>query len=242
MPVGFALTVQGELDDAESDRRLFVVKFTILDLEGTPVEVDTIEISMELAAEESREFNIVKISTVPFGKTPGAVTCAGASKWSLCRLRAIIASSIHEIVESAKATGAKIWKEKPGCSGKKAVDKFSQPKDGHHYRPNGGKHHRNRKMHHMLHRLGHMLHQAIRFFIVPALLGVIGGLMACAIGMLVGQLIVYMWFHFHRNGQRGQVRLVEVVAVDDEKDALIVSDESPPHYEDVEALPVEDEK
>jgi hypothetical protein len=63
---------------------------------------------------------------------------------------------------------------------------------------------------------------------------------ASAVGMLVGQFIVFMWTRFHHGGQRGNIRYVEVateeISNDDEKDALIIEkDELPPQYSDVEA-------
>lgn len=74
--------------------------------------------------------------------------------------------------------------------------------------------------------------------------------MASALGMLVGQLIVYTWMRFGRGGRRGPVpniRVVEVAVREDEKDALV---EAPPAYENAPAyedavvakVPPEDEK
>lgn len=66
--------------------------------------------------------------------------------------------------------------------------------------------------------------------------------MASAVGMLVGQSLVYLWFRFHRRGQRGNARIVEIAVAEDEKDALVDTQELPPQYEDVEAVSVEDSK
>jgi len=240
VPVGFTLELWPQsLNDKEPDKKLLRAKFTILDLNGTPVQVDTVEINLLLLATESgSSLHIIKISTAPFDESPGASTCAGSSKWSLCRLRAIIMTQIQEFFGGARARAKAMhgWVGKPSCHGKQ-VHKHEEEHEDHK-----GKHHR-WHTHHMghrpFHRIGHTLHQAIRFFIVPALLGVIGGLMASAVGMLVGQIIVYLWFRFHRNGQRGPVRMVEVAVVEDEKEALM---ELPPRYEDVGAVTVEDEK
>jgi hypothetical protein len=238
VPVGFALGISPQsLNDEEPDKKLIRAKFTILDLNGTPVQVDTVEINLLLLATESgSSLHIVKISTAPFDESPGASACAGSPKWSLCRLRAIIMSQLQELFNGAKARAKAMhgWMEKPGCHGKKVYKH-----EGHE--DHEGKHrwHTHHKGHRAFHRIGHTLHQAIRFFIVPALLGVIGGLMASAVGMLVGQIIVYLWFHFHRNGQRGQIRMVEVAVAEDEKEALM---ELPPRYEDVDTVTVEDEK
>lgn len=59
--------------------------------------------------------------------------------------------------------------------------------------------------------------------------------MASALGMLVGQLIVYTWLRFGRGGRRGPVaniRVVEVAVNADEKDTLV---EAPPAYENAPA-------
>jgi hypothetical protein len=66
--------------------------------------------------------------------------------------------------------------------------------------------------------------------------------MASAVGMLVGQVLVYLWFRFHRGGQRGNIRIVEVAVSEDEKDALVEAGDLPPQYEDVEAVIVEGAK
>jgi hypothetical protein len=173
--------------------------------------------------------SVAKISNIPFAQSPGATECTT----SLCRFRAIVIARVRSILEAAKArahaTGAWV---KGGCRGKK--NGGSQVADGHpHHGP---------PKHHKMHRFGHILHQTLRFFIIPALLGVIGGLMASAVGMLVGQSLVYLWFRFHRRGQRGNARIVEIAVAEDEKDALVDTQELPPQYEDVEAVSVEDSK
>lgn len=110
--------------------------------------------------------------------------------------------------------------------------------EGHHRGHFG---HRQHGHHSRFHRVGRMIHQALRFVVIPALLGIIGGLMASAIGMLVGQFIVYLWLRFRRNHYRQTSHIVEVIVHDDEKDALMQED-LPPQYEDVEGLTVDDEK
>ncbi|KIX09261.1 uncharacterized protein Z518_00340 [Rhinocladiella mackenziei CBS 650.93] len=223
----------------ERDTYILPIRFTILGLQGHPVKVDTIAIDLLQTPEQT---SIVKISSIPFEDTPGAETCDTSSKWSLCRLRAIIAARLQAIMEAAKARAraAQGWMKKgKGCGGRKfgAHGMHHGHGHGHHM---GGHHHR-------AHRLGRMVHQTLRFFVIPALLGVIGGLMASAVGMLVGQLISYLWIRFHRNGPRGtrNIRVVELVVDEEEKDGLIVDDRdlpAPPQYEDVEATAVEEEK
>lgn len=96
-----------------------------------------------------------------------------------------------------------------------------------------------------------MLRSTLRFFIIPALLGVIGGLLASAVGMLVGQLIVLLWMRFARRGRRGSASsqrrggekdgLLLLLAAEDAEEEDGVEEALPryehaPRYEDVEAL------
>jgi hypothetical protein len=154
------------------------------------------------------------------------------------------------MLEAAKAHAdvAKTW-AKGGCEGKKEHSGEHRgpfgghrgPFSGHRSQDDDGRHpdHGHHGKHHRGHRLGHMLHQTLRFFIVPALLGVIGGLLASAVGMLVGQFIVFIWTRFHHCGRRGSNRIIEVTVQEDEKDALVLETEDlPPQYTDVEAVTV----
>lgn len=246
MRLGWALEVLPPVtNEAEPEKELYSLQFTVLDLKGVPVEVDSLKIDVlkhTITPKDKPTLSLLKISPVSFSSTPGAKSCHNASQWSLCRLRAIIAARIKYMLEAAKshAGSAKAW-AKGGCKGKKGpFGGHRGPFGGHRgpkgsYRPHGGHH----GPHHG--RPAHILRQTLRFFIVPALLGVIGGLLASAVGMLVGQTIVFLWTRFHRGGQRGNIRIVEVAVEDDEKDALII-EELPPQYSDVEAVIVEDEK
>ncbi|KAK4936334.1 hypothetical protein LTR10_022762 [Elasticomyces elasticus] len=214
------------------------LRFTILGLRGYPVKVNTISIDL---LETPTQTTFARYDQIPFEDTPGATSCDTTSKWSLCRLRAIVAARLQSIMEVAKARahGEKSRKH-GGCGSKKFGGRRFVPNGryhghGHHM---GGKHHHSH--HHRAHRLGHILHQTLRFFVIPALLGVIGGLMASAVGMLVGQMISYLWTRYYRRGQRGDasVRVVEIVVSEDEKTALMddASDlPPPPEYTDLEA-------
>lgn len=225
---------------------MFPFQLTILGLNGHPVKVDTVSVHVLRAPGQTM---IAKISTTPFSDTPGATTCDTSSRWSICRLRAIVAARMQAMLTAAKAhaQAAKGWVkgEGKGCRGKfghRGGHKGGPPFMHHEHgqATHGGRHHHH---HHHAHRFGRLLHQTLRFFVIPALLGVIGGLMASAIGMLVGQFVAFLWIRYHRGGRRGNVRAVEVVIEEDEKDALIIDDEvAPPQYEDVEAAAVEDEK
>jgi hypothetical protein len=227
--LGYAIEVLPAVSFEHEKGKIIAVQLTILDLDGTPVHVDTVKIDLLMNV---GGLSVAKISNIPFAQSPGAAECTT----SLCRFRAIAIARFRSILEAAKARAhaAGAW-VKGGCRGKK--NGGPRPDQVAGGQPHHG-HHEHRKMH----RFGHILHQTLRFFIIPALLGVIGGLMASAVGMLVGQSLVYLWFRFHRRGQRGNVRIVEVAVAEDEKDALVDTQEPPPQYEDVEAVTAEDGK
>src|SRR5271170_187858 len=122
VPVGFTLELWPQsLNDKEPDKKLLRAKFTILDLNGTPVQVDTVEINLLLLATESgSSLHIIKISTAPFDESPGASACPRSSKRSLCRPRAISKTLLQELFNGAKARAEDMhgWMEKPSCHGK----------------------------------------------------------------------------------------------------------------------------
>lgn len=228
---------------------LIPIEFTVLGLNGVPVKVNTI--SFKLIETPDKDLVLVRSEEIPFQETPGAETCEGARPWSLCRLKAIIMARVKAMMEAAKEKTDKVqgWiKEKAHhCKGKRPHK--SAHKDGDHPHPPHWRGHKHHNKHHRYHRLGHMLHQTFRFFIIPALLGVIGGLTASAIGMLVGQAIVLIWFKTYRQGRRGPLHLVQqemVVEVEEKDELLGQEDDMPPQYEDApryeEAVELRDEK
>jgi hypothetical protein len=229
--LGYALEVLPAVPFEHENGAVEIVslQLTILDIEGAPVHVDTLQIDLVKSIDG---LTLAKISNIPFSQSPGAAECAT----SLCRLRAIILARVRAMLEAAKARAhaAGAW-IKSGCRGKNKGE--SRPAQSAGDRP-----HHQHHGHHKMHRFANILRQTLRFFIIPALLGVVGGLMASAVGMLVGQALAYLWLRFHRGGQRRGVRVVEVAVSEDEKDALVETEDLPPHYEDVEAVVMEDSK
>lgn len=214
--LSFALERLEPVKSENEEEMLTPIRFTVLAVGGESVKVDTVSIHLLRTAEE---LIVMNVDTIPFEGTPGSGSCDDASSWSLCRLAAIVKARLATVMATAKAHAQKGWH---GCH------KHRHGKHGHH------KKHGHHRHHWRAHRIGHLIHQTIRFFVIPALLGVIGGLMASAVGMLVGQIIVALWIKFRRGGRRGnasqQARLVEVVVVEDEKHALL-EDDLPPQYE-----------
>lgn len=68
----------------------------------------------------------------------------------------------------------------------------------------------------------------VKVVFVPILIGVAFGMAASAVGMLVGQTIVFLWMKFRGNKREAMYQRLET----DEKD-------EPPAYQDVAAQSVE---
>lgn len=226
--VGYVFAVRPALSFEHEKAEIISLQFNVLDLEGVPAKVDTLQVDL---LKNSGGLAIVRIFSIPFDQSPGAKECTT----SLCQLHAITIARVRAILEAARARAHAVgnWM-KTGCHGKKHGGNQAGPATGDHpHYPHHG--------HHKMHRFRRILRQTLRFFIIPALLGVIGGLLASAVGMLVGQALVYLWLRFHRGGQRGNIRIVEVATSEDEKEALVDAEDLP-QYDDVEAVMVEDTK
>lgn len=81
------------------------------------------------------------------------------------------------------------------------------------------------------------LFRVVRFVIVPAVLGIFAGLTASAIGMLVGQAVVFLWMRYRRGSQparstssleQGDMSEKAVLLVEEE----IPNEELPPYTDD----------
>ena len=265
LPLNFAMEVMPAMPSPHKDGvSLIPIDFTVLGLDGVAMKVNTI--SLKIIQTPTNDLVIVHTEEILFEETPGAAECEGRSLWSLCRLRAMVISRITSIIEASRerASRAHDWvREKAGgcgrgrrphgMGGKHHPHPHPGPMDSEHREDHEHLHHHwhhgQHKYHHKGHHLSRMLHRTIRFFVIPALLGVIGGLTASAVGMLVGQAIVLLWFRAYRNGQRGPLRLVEreVVLIDGEDDELMSEEKKqPPAYQEApryeEALTPEDEK
>ncbi|KPI36654.1 uncharacterized protein AB675_10008 [Cyphellophora attinorum] len=220
------LPVRPWTHQAEEGVAIQPVLFTVVGFNGKPVKVDTVAIDI---VQGRKDWKVGRVATVPFAKTPGAVSCEGRTGWSYCRVKAIIQSRVLETIRALRAKGkhAKAWAGGRGC--------------------HGGMRHTGHHGHHMrAHKWAKMLHSTLRFLVIPALLGVIGGLVASAVGMLVGQAAVLLWAKFGRNSRRRQASghgpAIEIILCEDEKCRLLLEGEEnlpspPPRYEDVEAGP-----
>ncbi len=236
--LGYALEVLPAVTEV-SDIALTPIHFTVLDLEGISVRVDTVKIDL---VQSWGHMHIARITRIPYAESPGANVCIT----SICRLRAIIANRIRKMAEAAKAHAgkAKTW-IKNTCSGwrhskvdaeHKDDHMNAEPKDCKDAQPKGDMKQPHR-LHHGHGRFRHFVRQTLHFFVLPAIFGVIGGLLACSLGMLVGQALAYL---LNRRARDDRVSQTIEAAVDaDEKAALMEGAETLPQYEDVDVVVVE---
>ena len=93
-----------------------------------------------------------------------------------------------------------------------------------------------RPMHHahhakgFMHRVGHIMWSTVKVAFVPILIGIAFGMAASAIGMLVGQVLIFLWMKYRKTEQ-----VIYIPVETDEKLGL-------PAYEDVPSQEVLDEK
>jgi hypothetical protein len=250
-PLDFALERLEPIMAEGTDHMLIPIRFTVLAIAGVPVKADTVALRLLRTQERPGSPQLVVLDTrlIPFEDTPGAEACDGGQGWSMCRVKAIVMSRVKSMIEKMMQhkDSAKDW-VKNGCGGRfgehggpKGLGwKGGRPEQfGHHHRHHGHRHGR-------IHRFRQFLHRSIKFFLIPALLGVIGGLLASAVGMLVAQIVVYLWQKFYRGSSRGQTRTrVVEIAVDDEKLVLMADEDAgnaPPVYKDVEAVVVQEKQ
>lgn len=104
-----------------------------------------------------------------------------------------------------------------------------------------GPSHHHHHAHHMHHGgLDRTISRVVRFIVIPAILGVLAGLAASALGMLVGQAVVFLWLRYRRGGSQQSVSNEERGTVS-EKQGLMAdaSDELPPYTDDASEHPVD---
>lgn len=210
MPVGYALEVMplaSSTDEPGVD--LLDVRFTVLDLETHPVPVDTVAIT--LIQDPKGELYIAKTEiekTAPVPERLSWKKCQGKPKCLqellVARVRSLLAAAKERVLGMASKASRK------GCGKHKGMmDPMGHrgPHKHHgeigleglkHFGPRPHHHHghfdpenADRLPHHSA--LAHTFSRVVRFIVVPAILGVLAGLTASAIGMLVGQAVVFLW-------------------------------------------------
>lgn len=237
IPVNFALEVMAPIPSPHREGvSMIPVDLSILALDGLPVKVNSI--SLKLVQPPNHDFVLVRTELIPFEETPGAQECQESEAWIPCRWQAIIAAHVKSMMDMARTKSNEFHEwvktKTPGChgAGRKTNGRHPHPhpndQAARHRGPHGG--HR----HHRHQRFGHIIHQTFRFLIIPALLGIIGGLTASAVGMIVGRALVYLYMRLYRRGQRGPLQQEQLIIVveDDEKNGLLDEEDCLPAYED----------
>ncbi|KAJ5836496.1 hypothetical protein N7447_002522 [Penicillium robsamsonii] len=200
MPVGYALEIMPMAAPSdEPGYELLDIRFTVLDLETHPVPVDTVAITV--LQDPNGELFIARTeieNTAPASDRLSWKECHGKAK---C-LQELMVSRIRGLLAGAKARVMGMAK-----AGRKSChDKFNGKTMGHHEEGSGremvgpGGHHAHSHgsarphKHHPHHgAFARAFSRIVHFIVVPAVLGVLAGLTASAIGMLVGQAVVFLW-------------------------------------------------
>lgn len=196
--VGYALEVMPVASSSDKeDFQLLDVRFTVLDLEMLPVPLDTVAIALIVGPGGN-----LYIARTEIEKT---TTEPQQLSWKQCNgnpkcLQALLVSRVRGLLAAAKervmgmASTSKMSGIKDCAKGKHVKGKHMKGKHhGHHKGDKAGRPHR-----HYMHRPHHSAFsrtftRVIHFIVVPAILGVLAGLTASAVGMLVGQVVVFIW-------------------------------------------------
>ncbi|KAL2826441.1 hypothetical protein BDW59DRAFT_145179 [Aspergillus cavernicola] len=254
VPLGYAVEMMPLPSPPEEPFDMVEVRFTVLDLDGYPVPLDTIAITLIHDAEGT--LYIAGTDTEETADRASWRKCGGKSKclhqFLLHRIRSMFAAAKERLIGMFKGQGCSDVAPPPPPFPPKHhgdFDRFPpkhhddfdrfQPFDGDdapHRGPHGHHgHHRPLHAHDKFHKTWERtLHRVMRFIVVPAVLGVLAGLAASVVGMLVGQLAVFMWRRYRRTSSTE----AKEEGSTDEKEGLITesTDDFPPAYNDDEAL------
>lgn len=197
MPVGYALEVMPVASPSdEPGADLLNVRFTVLDLESHPVPVDTVAIT--LIQDPEGELYIARTEIEETAPEPERLSwkkCQGKPKCLqellAARVRGLLAAAKERVLSMASKVGRKGCSKHKGMTGAK-IHHGSHKHHGHFDSENA-----DRPTHRMHHppqgALAHTFSRIVNFILFPAILGVLIGLTASAIGMLVGQTLVFLW-------------------------------------------------
>ncbi|KAJ5794626.1 hypothetical protein N7457_001225 [Penicillium paradoxum] len=192
VPVGYALEIMPmPAPSDEPGYEILDIRFTVLDLEAHPVPVDTVAITV--LQDPNGELFIARTEIEKTSASSDRLSwkeCNGKAK---C-LQELLVARIRNLLTGAKTRVMGMAKPgRKGCHGKHKDTTMAQSGSGHHPHGHGfGSAH----PHH-----GHRYHGAfartfsriVHFVLIPAVLGVLAGLTASAVGMLVGKAVVFIW-------------------------------------------------
>ncbi|GMF70874.1 unnamed protein product [Aspergillus oryzae] len=231
IPLGYAVEMLPLPSPPEEPIDLVAVRFTVLDLDSHPVPLNTVAISLL----HDPEGNLYMVKTDIEDNTPNRVS------WRQCRgkpmcLKRLLFNRIRALFAAAKARMLGVMGPKPQCGRPRPPHPhhdgmpFPPQAEGHVGRPNHPHHHH---MHHGPHgNWERTASRVVRFIVIPAALGVLAGLAASAVGMLVGQVVVFLWQRYRRSDREESLEQ----GTTSEKQGLMTesTDDLPPAYSDEE--------
>jgi len=228
------------------DHTLVTLLMTVMGIDGQMIKVDNVQIKVIKGRDGT--LSLFSITLIPASPNDPDAKCENI----LCRFFTKILTNVNKAKATAKAT-AKGAVHKMKCFCVKCIHALTGHKNHPPPHHKGGKHpgapHRRpdgtmelpshiqfkpgHKFHHHQHtsffgRMAMVLVTTVKVVFVPILIGVAFGMAASAVGMLVGQLIVFLWMRFRGNKREAAYQSLET----EEKD-------EPPAYQDVAAQSVE---
>ncbi|KAL6230358.1 hypothetical protein BDW75DRAFT_222935 [Aspergillus navahoensis] len=239
VPLGYAVEMMPLPSPPEEPFDMVEVRFTVLDLDGYPVPLDTVAITLIHDAEGTLYMTRTDIEET--ADRESWKQCGGNSRclrrFLVHRIRAMFAAAKERIIGMFKGQGCADASAPPPPPFLPPHGEFddNQPEGGpHRHHGHHGPHpppHFHDKFHKTWERT---LHRVVRFIVVPAVLGVLAGLAASAVGMLVGQLAVFMWRRYRRSSRK---EVAEEGSVSEKQGLMTESaEELPPAYTDDEAV------
>jgi len=215
VPLGFALEILPSKRATDEESELLSFHFTVVDIAGYPVPVDTVH--MQLIKTTSGDLFLVEANVDVSPDPP--------TSWRECRrnancLKELIVARIRAVFAAAKARALQALSKIgfKGCPGKRPHGTGRRPPHSHQ----GG----------FKHGFKHTFSRVIRLIAIPAILGLVSGVTACVLGMIVGRVIVSLWAFFRRRGRARESSNLER-GDHTERQALMIGgeDELPPQYE-----------
>ncbi|KAL6718808.1 hypothetical protein ACLMJK_003042 [Lecanora helva] len=228
------------------ENSLVTIVMTIMGLEGQMIKVDNVEI--KAIKEADGKLHLHSITTVPASPNAPDAKCENI----LCRVFTKLIAGAHKAKATAKGAAHRMKCVCMKCFHKLTGHKHAhhkgnmavphrrpdgtielpthiqfKPMDGHRVHAHHNHHHRG-----FLARMGMVLRTTVKVVFVPILIGVAFGMAASAIGMLVGQAVVFIWMKLRRTPETGAYERVET----DEKEV------PPPAYTDVQGVEAINEK
>ncbi|KAL4981226.1 hypothetical protein BDW66DRAFT_124213 [Aspergillus desertorum] len=235
IPLGYAVEMMPLPSPPEEPFDMVEVRFTVLDLDGYPVPLDTVAITLIHDAEGTLYMAGTDIEETAdresWKQCGGNARCL--RRFLVHRIRAMFAAAKERIIGMFKGQGCADASAPPPPP-HSDFDRQQFGGEPHRHHGHHGPHPPPPPFHDKFHKTWeHTLHRVVRFIVVPAILGVLAGLAASAVGMLLGQLAIFMWRRYRRSSRKENKEEGSV----SEKQGLMTesAEDLPPAYNDEEA-------